>query len=122
MANEIFVDTSGYYAMLVRDDDGHAGVGRILRDARKRKRRFVTTDYVLDETATLLKARKLTHRCTTAFAPNRTCGRTRRDSLRWIGTPRTQPMPLARPSVRNSTSPRKTRQMIYFSMKSSGDR
>ncbi len=67
MANEIFVDTSGYYAMLVRDDDGHAGVGRILRDARKRKRRFVTTDYVLDETATLLKARKLTHLLSSFF-------------------------------------------------------
>src|SRR5262249_17257957 len=29
--------------------------------ARKRKRGFVTTDYVLDETATLLKARQKTH-------------------------------------------------------------
>src|SRR5688572_16340781 len=29
----------------------------VLRDARRRKRGFVTTDYVLDETATLLTAR-----------------------------------------------------------------
>ena len=61
MAYEIFVDTSGFYAMLVRSDDKHAAVQRVLRDARRRKRAFVTTDYVLDETATLLKARGLTH-------------------------------------------------------------
>ncbi len=61
MAAEIFVDTSGFYAMLVRDDDGHAAAERMLREARRRKRGFVTTDYVLDETATLLKARGLVH-------------------------------------------------------------
>lgn len=57
MANEVFVDTSGFYAMLVRGDDRHTAAQRVLREARRRKRGFVTTDYVLDETATLLKAR-----------------------------------------------------------------
>jgi predicted nucleic acid-binding protein len=57
MANEIFVDTSGFYALLIKADDRHAAAGRHLREARRRKRRFVTSDYVLDETATLLKAR-----------------------------------------------------------------
>jgi predicted nucleic acid-binding protein len=57
MANEIFVDTSGFYALLIKGDDRHGAVVRILRDARRRKRRFVTSDHVLDETATLLKAR-----------------------------------------------------------------
>ncbi len=61
MANEIFVDTSGFYAMLVKGDDKHAAAQRILRDARRRKRGFVTTDYVLDEAATLLKARGFVH-------------------------------------------------------------
>lgn len=61
MANEVFVDTSGFYAMLVKGDDRHAAVQRVLREARRRKRGFVTTDYVLDETATLLKARGLVH-------------------------------------------------------------
>lgn len=61
MANEIYVDTSGFYAMLVRTDEKHAVVLRILNDARRRKRCFVTSDYVLDETATLLKARGLSH-------------------------------------------------------------
>lgn len=61
MANEVFVDTSGFYAMLVKGDDQHAAVQRILREARRRKRGFVTTDYVLDETATLLKGRGRVH-------------------------------------------------------------
>jgi predicted nucleic acid-binding protein len=61
MANEIFVDTSGFYALLVLADDRHAAASRHLREARRRKRRFVTSDYVLDETATLLKARGQFH-------------------------------------------------------------
>src|SRR2546430_3427778 len=61
MANEIFVDTSGFYALLVKSDDWHAAADRHLREAQRRKRRFVTSDYVLDETATLLKARGHVH-------------------------------------------------------------
>jgi uncharacterized protein len=57
MANETFVDTSGFYALLIKGDDQHRTAVRHLREARRRKRRFVTTDHVLDETATLLKAR-----------------------------------------------------------------
>ena len=60
-SNEIFVDTSGFYALLVKTDDQHAAASAVLREARRRKRRFVTSDYVLDETATLLKARGKTH-------------------------------------------------------------
>ena len=62
MANDIFVDTSGFYALLVQADDRHAAAARHLREAKRRKRRFVTSDYVLDETATLLKARGHVHR------------------------------------------------------------
>jgi predicted nucleic acid-binding protein len=58
MANEIFIDSSGFYTMLASDDDRHAAAARILSAAGKRKRRFVTTDYVLDETATLFRARR----------------------------------------------------------------
>ena len=57
MAREIFVDTSGFYAILVGRDDMHERAARILRQAESRKAPFVTTDYVLDETATLLVAR-----------------------------------------------------------------
>jgi predicted nucleic acid-binding protein len=61
MANEIFVDTSGFYALLIKRDDQHLAASLILREARRRKRRFVTSDHVLDETATLLKARGHVH-------------------------------------------------------------
>jgi len=57
MAHDVFVDTSGFYALLVKRDDRHQQAGRFLKEARRRKARFLTTDYVLDETATLLKAR-----------------------------------------------------------------
>jgi predicted nucleic acid-binding protein len=61
MVSEIFVDTSGFVAMLASDDDRHRSAAKIVAAARKRRRGFVTTDYVLDETATLLKARRKTH-------------------------------------------------------------
>lgn len=61
MANEIFVDTSGFFAMLSSDDDRHATAAKVATAARKRQRGFVTTDYVLDEAATLLKARRKKH-------------------------------------------------------------
>jgi predicted nucleic acid-binding protein len=61
MANEIYLDTSGFYALLFKKDDRHAAASRILRDAQRRRRGFVTSDYVLDETATLLKARGHAH-------------------------------------------------------------
>ena len=57
MASETFIDTSGFYALLVHTDSAHAAAVRWLAAARSRKARVVTTDYVLDETATLLKAR-----------------------------------------------------------------
>lgn len=47
--------------MLSSDDDRHGIDAKIVAAARKSKRGFVTTDYVLDETATLLKARRKSH-------------------------------------------------------------
>jgi uncharacterized protein len=51
------VDTSGFYALLVQGDRMHARASSILERAAQGGGRFVTTDYILDETATLLKAR-----------------------------------------------------------------
>ena len=59
MARELFVDTSGFFSLLVKNDPQHALADQILRSAATKGRRRVTTDYVLDETATLLKARVL---------------------------------------------------------------
>jgi predicted nucleic acid-binding protein len=57
MAHEIFVDTGGFYSLLVRRDDRHEVAARVLHGAAREKRGFVTTEYVLDEVATLLKSR-----------------------------------------------------------------
>ena len=61
MSREIFIDTSGFYAILVQADQQHASAKAILDSAAKKRARFLTTDYVLDETATLLKARGFAH-------------------------------------------------------------
>ena len=58
---EIFVDTSGFYALLVKKDNKHNDAITILKEASYQKRCFVTTDYVLDETTTLLRMRGLNH-------------------------------------------------------------
>jgi predicted nucleic acid-binding protein len=55
--NETFVDTSGFYALLVRRDLVHDRARHLLETAASSRGRFVTTDYVLDEAATLLAAR-----------------------------------------------------------------
>ncbi len=56
---DVFVDTGGFYALLVKNDEWHARAGRLLNELRAGRGRLVTTDYVLDETATLLKARRV---------------------------------------------------------------
>lgn len=85
MANEVFIDTSGFFAVLDVRDVRHALAARILRDAQKRKRRFVTTDYVLDETATLLKARQRAHLLVRLFE---TIDATRACRVEWTGADR----------------------------------
>jgi len=62
------VDTSGFYALLVKGDSKHVRARQILARAGKTRARFVTTDYVLDETATLLRARGHTHLTDAFFA------------------------------------------------------
>jgi len=56
-SSETFVDTSGFYALLVQRDQAHGKAKDLLAAAAESGGRFVTSDYVLDETATLLKAR-----------------------------------------------------------------
>ena len=61
MKPDIFVDTSGFYALLAMKDPGHHQAVALLKKASADGTRFVTTDFVLDETATLLKMRGLGH-------------------------------------------------------------
>ena len=57
MDDETFIDTSGIYSILVRRDRMHRQAVAFMAQAARDRRRFVTTDYVLDESVTLLKAR-----------------------------------------------------------------
>lgn len=61
MDSDIFIDTSGFYAVVVSGDSAHEEAVGVFEDASKHSRRFVTTDYVLDETATLLRAHGYAH-------------------------------------------------------------
>lgn len=57
LAAGIFIDTSGFYSLLVQRDSMHQRASAILAQAANERTSFVTTDYVLDESVTLLKAR-----------------------------------------------------------------
>jgi uncharacterized protein len=59
MTGKIFIDTSGFFALLAKRDNMHVKAAEVFKVAREQNARFVTTDYVLDETATLLRARSL---------------------------------------------------------------
>ena len=60
-SSDLFLDTSGFYALLSIADRAHHKATSELERARKEKCRLVTTDYVLSETVTLLKARGIAH-------------------------------------------------------------
>jgi uncharacterized protein len=57
MRADALVDTSGFFAVLVRGDAMHARANELLKRAGQSRRHFVTTDYILDEAATLLRTR-----------------------------------------------------------------
>jgi uncharacterized protein len=60
MGTEVFVDTGGFFALLSPHDPWHAKANRALKQAPANQL-LVTTDYVLDETATLLRTRRQPH-------------------------------------------------------------
>ena len=56
----LFIDTGGFYALVSADSTSHADAVEIMVQCQHSRRQAVTTDYILDETATLLRARGLT--------------------------------------------------------------
>jgi len=61
MKNKIFIDTSGFYALMVKNDEKHSLACGIVEEAKTGKYSFLSSDYVIDETVTLLKARRFAH-------------------------------------------------------------
>ena len=58
LANATFVDTSGWYALLIERDRNHILAVRQFRSLAAERRRLVLTNYVLSETYTLLRVRR----------------------------------------------------------------
>ena len=50
----LFVDTWGWLALRDRGDSGHGEAAAVFKEALARRVSMITTDYVLDETFTLL--------------------------------------------------------------------
>jgi predicted nucleic acid-binding protein len=67
----IFVDTGAWFASVVPWDANHAAASAWLRQNRQS---LFPTDYVLDETLTLLRVRK-EHRCAAALGQQLFAGR-----------------------------------------------
>lgn len=61
MVHNIFLDTSGLFSFLVKSDEKHGLASATIHKVIKGGGRLVTTDYIIDETATLLKARGFGH-------------------------------------------------------------
>jgi predicted nucleic acid-binding protein len=60
MAGEpLFIDAGGFYALVSPRSESHELAVGIMEEAAHQKRRAITTDYIIDETATLLCARGL---------------------------------------------------------------
>lgn len=57
MAGDVFVDTSGWYAVIDRRDANHQMAEDVIRRLLRAGHRLVTSDYVVDEACTLAKAR-----------------------------------------------------------------
>ena len=62
----LFVDASAWVVAFDASDSQHAAAQRFWAEARDSRRRFLTSDYVLDETYTLLRRRRNGLRMATA--------------------------------------------------------
>jgi len=54
---DVFVDTAGFLALWDAGDEHHAAATRLQAELARQRRRFVTSEYVVDETVTLLRLR-----------------------------------------------------------------
>jgi predicted nucleic acid-binding protein len=86
-ANEVFLDTSGFLALWDAGDEHHERAVRLQRDLARKKFRFTTSDYVLDETITLLLIRH-SHAAAKDFL--RTITSSPSLTLQWIDSDRFQ--------------------------------
>src|SRR5439155_17038001 len=56
-ATDVFIDTAGFVALWDAADEHHGRALRLQTELARRRRSFLTTDYVVDEATTLLLVR-----------------------------------------------------------------
>ena len=56
-AADVFVDTAGFLALWDSGDEHHTRATKLQADLARKHRRFLTSEYVIDETVTLLLVR-----------------------------------------------------------------
>ncbi|HEY3900217.1 MAG TPA: type II toxin-antitoxin system VapC family toxin [Chthoniobacter sp.] len=56
-AVDVFMDSAGFFALWDAGDEHHSAAVRLQRTLAGKRRHFLTTDYVVQETATLLLVR-----------------------------------------------------------------
>ena len=84
-AIDVFMDTSGFLALWDAGDNHHRSSLRLQTELLKSRRRVLTTDYIVDETATLLLVRH-SHAAASDFL--HTIERSEGLALEWVGPDR----------------------------------
>lgn len=85
MTANVFMDTAGFLALWDSADEYHSQALSLQSDLLLKRRRFFTTDYVVDETVTLLLIRH-SHAAAADFLE--AVSRTEALSLEWVGQER----------------------------------
>ena len=80
-AADVFMDSAGFLALWDASDEHHATALRLQEQLARGRRRFLTTEYVADETVTLLLVRH-SHRAAVDFLD--TIERSEALRLEWI--------------------------------------
>jgi predicted nucleic acid-binding protein len=84
-AGDVFMDSAGFLALWDAGDAHHAAAARLQAELISNRRRFVTSEYIVDETATLLLVRH-SHAAAADFLD--TIERSEAMRLEWIGPER----------------------------------
>ena len=86
-ASDVFMDSAGFLALWDAGDEHHEDAVRLQNELVSKRRRFLTTDYVVDETVTLLLVRH-SHAAAVDFLE--AIERSEALYLEWIGAVRFQ--------------------------------
>jgi len=82
-AREVFMDTAGFLALWDAGDEHHRRAVRLQTELARKRSGFLTTDYIADETATLLRLRH-SHAAAVDFLQTMATSRTLR--LEWVAS------------------------------------